>query len=242
MFVCVRRGYLRVLLHVEQELLVQRVARFFLLHAEDASEALYAEAVGELCDADGLAVDHGGDFGLVFDDDCDLGVPEAEHAAVVDVRAADDGDLVVDDHHLRVDVDLLGGRQAVRHHFVLAQAEELDVVARVLREVLQPAQRRLLLEDGLQALRYRQLLETQRDPRERAFALLHRAFEAREQRDHHEDHEVLPALNRSPDSQHQRLRDAVLQCLARGARDEELVLDVDEALRSVDRLDVRDLD
>jgi hypothetical protein len=74
------------------------------------------------------------------------------------------------------------------------------------------------------------------------FALFHCAFETREQRDHHEDHEVLTAFDCTPDPQHQRLCNTILERLARGARDEELVLDVDETLRSVDRLDIGDLD
>lgn len=56
-----------------------------------------------------LAINQDGYFRAVFDNSSQFGVSMAQQAAVVDVSTAHESDVVVDDHHLRMDVDLLGG-------------------------------------------------------------------------------------------------------------------------------------
>lgn len=62
--------------------------------------------------------------------DCEFRVPVAQLATVVDVGRPAYGDVIVHDHQLAVDVDLLGHRPVVQQA-VVAQREELYVLFRM---------------------------------------------------------------------------------------------------------------
>ncbi len=44
---------------------------------------------------------------LIADDDGDLGVPVPLHTAVIDIRRANDGNAIINNHHFRMHIDLL---------------------------------------------------------------------------------------------------------------------------------------
>ena len=107
--------------------------------AENLLEALHAQFVDALGHERVVGLDRHFNLGAVFDDDSELGVAVAEQTAVVDVRTSDQRHVVVHDHHLRVHVDLFRGPRAVLPAAVLSQAEEHDVLARIVRVLPQSA-------------------------------------------------------------------------------------------------------
>lgn len=77
-----------------------------------------------------LALDSDQLLGSVFDDHGQFGISVAKHAPIVDIGTSDQSDVVVDDHYLRVDVDLLGRGITTRHLAMLPQAIEFNILLR----------------------------------------------------------------------------------------------------------------